>query len=163
MACHLTGDIIWTNAGILLIGPVGTNFCEMLTEIYTFSVKKKCFENVVWKMAAILPRPQCVNETTITVFSGSYICYDTCSKYQSTATGPYHEIWLLQSDSWVYDYKLLICMYVFAYIRWQKSKLNITDPHSCRKNANIRVSNSDEYKNSVMPLCKVDCRPWGYV
>ena len=29
--------IIWTNGGILLIGPLGTNFSEMLTEIHTFS------------------------------------------------------------------------------------------------------------------------------
>ena len=28
--------IIWTNAGILLIGPLGTNFSENLIEIYTF-------------------------------------------------------------------------------------------------------------------------------
>ena len=32
--------IIWTNAGILLIGPMGTNFSEILIEIYTFSFKK---------------------------------------------------------------------------------------------------------------------------
>ena len=32
--------IIWTNAGILLIGPPGTNFSEILIEIYTFSFKK---------------------------------------------------------------------------------------------------------------------------
>ena len=32
--------IIWTNAGILLIGPLGTNFSEILTEIHTFSFKK---------------------------------------------------------------------------------------------------------------------------
>ena len=32
--------IIWTNAGILLIGPLGTNFSEMLIEIHTFSFKK---------------------------------------------------------------------------------------------------------------------------
>ena len=43
--------IIWTNAGILLIGPLGTNFSEILIEIHTFSLKKvrlkmssvKCF------------------------------------------------------------------------------------------------------------------------
>ena len=29
--------IIWTNAGILLIGPLRTNFSEILIEIYTFS------------------------------------------------------------------------------------------------------------------------------
>ena len=32
--------IIWTNAGILLIGPLRTNFSEMLIEIHTFSFKK---------------------------------------------------------------------------------------------------------------------------
>ena len=32
--------IIWTNAGILLIGPLGTNFNEILIEIHTFSFKK---------------------------------------------------------------------------------------------------------------------------
>ena len=32
--------IIWTNAGILLSGPLGTNFSEIFIEIYTFSFKK---------------------------------------------------------------------------------------------------------------------------
>ena len=32
--------IIWTNAGILLIGPLRTNFNEILIEIQTFSLKK---------------------------------------------------------------------------------------------------------------------------
>ena len=32
--------IIWTNAGLLLIGPLGTNFSEILIEIVTFSFKK---------------------------------------------------------------------------------------------------------------------------
>ena len=33
-------DIIWTNAGILLIGPLGTNFSEISVKILTFSLKK---------------------------------------------------------------------------------------------------------------------------
>ena len=32
--------IIWTNAVILLIEPLGTNFSEILIEILTFSFKK---------------------------------------------------------------------------------------------------------------------------
>ena len=32
--------IIWANAGILLIGPSGTNFSAVLIEIYTFPFKK---------------------------------------------------------------------------------------------------------------------------
>ena len=33
--------IIWNNAGILLIGPLGTNLSEILIEIQAFSFKKK--------------------------------------------------------------------------------------------------------------------------
>ena len=51
--------IIWTNAGILLIGPSGTNFSEILIEIHKLSLKTS--SNIVWNMAAILSRPQCVN------------------------------------------------------------------------------------------------------
>ena len=36
--------IIWTNAGILLIGPWRTNFSEILVEILTFSFKKMCLK-----------------------------------------------------------------------------------------------------------------------
>ena len=32
--------IIWTNARILLIGPLGKNFDDILIEVYTFSLKK---------------------------------------------------------------------------------------------------------------------------
>ena len=32
--------IIWTNVGILLIGPLGTNFNEILIKFHTFSLKK---------------------------------------------------------------------------------------------------------------------------
>ena len=33
--------IIWTNAGILVIRSVGTNFIEILSDVHTFSFKKK--------------------------------------------------------------------------------------------------------------------------
>ena len=36
--------IIWTNDGIVLIGPLRTNFSEILIEIYTFSFKKMHFK-----------------------------------------------------------------------------------------------------------------------
>ena len=36
--------IIWTNAGILLNGPLGTNFSGILSEIHTFSFKKMHFK-----------------------------------------------------------------------------------------------------------------------
>ena len=51
---------IWPNVGIVLIGPLRTNFSEILTEIHIFLFQENAFENVVWKMAAIFSRPQCV-------------------------------------------------------------------------------------------------------
>ena len=50
--------IIWTNAGMLLIGPSGANFgSQILIAIYIFSLKKNAMENIVWDMAAILSWP----------------------------------------------------------------------------------------------------------
>ena len=48
--------IIWTNDDMWLIGPLESNFNDIFVEIYKFS-----FQNVVWKMATILSRPQRVN------------------------------------------------------------------------------------------------------
>ena len=57
--------IIWTNAGILLIGPIGTNFSEISMEVQTFSLKKMRFGSVVCEMAAILSGPQWVKLTKV--------------------------------------------------------------------------------------------------
>ena len=53
--------IIWTNAGILLNGPLGTNFNEISIKIHTFSFKKKHLETASAKWQQFLSRPQCVN------------------------------------------------------------------------------------------------------
>ena len=47
--------IIWTNAGILLIGPLGTNFSKILIEILTFSFKKMRL-----KVSSAKRRPFCL-------------------------------------------------------------------------------------------------------
>ena len=39
--------IIWTNAGILLIGPLGTNFSEILIEVKYIFIQENVCENVV--------------------------------------------------------------------------------------------------------------------
>ena len=48
--------IIWTNAGILLIGPLITNFSEISIEILTFSFKKMHL-----KVLSVKSRPFCLN------------------------------------------------------------------------------------------------------
>ena len=47
--------IIWTDDGILLIGPLGTNFIEILIAIYKFSFKKMHL-----KMSSGKWRPSCL-------------------------------------------------------------------------------------------------------
>ena len=51
--------IIWTNAGILLIGPLGTSFSEIEIEIHAFSLKKMHLK-MSYGNGGHLSRPQCV-------------------------------------------------------------------------------------------------------
>ena len=52
--------IIWTNAGIFLIGPLGTNFSEMLIEIPTLLFKK-----IHFKMSSGKWRPFCLGPNVL--------------------------------------------------------------------------------------------------
>ena len=80
--------IIWTNAEILLIGPLGTNFSEIVIDIWTFSFKKNAFENVVCEMAAILSRPQWVNWIPgFHQYVPSATCYSASAFYLSPFQG----------------------------------------------------------------------------
>ena len=70
--------IIWTNAGILLIGPLGTNFSELSIEIQTFSFKKNHL-----KVSSAKWRPFCVGLnvlTTVKHLLPNTICYQ-CSQW----------------------------------------------------------------------------------
>ena len=55
--------IIWTNAGILLIGPLGTNVSEILIEILTFSFKKMRL-----KVSSGKWRPSCLGLNVLSSF-----------------------------------------------------------------------------------------------
>ena len=54
--------IIWNNAGILLIGPLGRNFNEILIEIHTISCKK-----IHLKMSSGKCRPSCLGLNVLTM------------------------------------------------------------------------------------------------
>ena len=56
--------IIWTNAGFLLIGPLGTNFNEILIKILTFSFKKMRL-----KVSSAKRRPLCLGLNVLTRLS----------------------------------------------------------------------------------------------
>ena len=69
--------IIWANAGILLIGPFGTNFSEILIEILTFSFKKMCL-----KVSSGKGRPFCLG---LNVLTSLLNCY--CLQLNDLGTG----------------------------------------------------------------------------
>ena len=52
--------IIWTNAGILLISTLGTDFSEISIEIDLFSFQRNAFDKVICKMSFIVSQLQCV-------------------------------------------------------------------------------------------------------
>ena len=56
--------IIWTSAGILLIGPWGTNFIEILIGIHTFSFKK-----IHLKMSSGKWRPFCLGLNVLRIIN----------------------------------------------------------------------------------------------
>ena len=62
--------IIWANAGILLIWTLGNKLKWNLNQNSYIFIQENAFENVVWRMAAILSRPQCVK-----IWSVPYICH----------------------------------------------------------------------------------------
>ena len=70
--------IIWTDAAIFIIGPLGTNFSEILITLYIF-IQENAFENGVRKLAAILSRPQYVKHH-IRMVSGEYL-YSRCASW----------------------------------------------------------------------------------
>ena len=81
---------IWINAGILLIGPLGTNLSEILIEFLTFSFKKNAFESVVCETAAILSRPRCVNQKSqLTIL----MHYGNCKQQLEDLCQKRNEIW----------------------------------------------------------------------
>ena len=55
--------ILWTNAGVLSIGPIRTNFSEILIKIKIF-IHKNASENIVCEMVAILSRGNWINMLT---------------------------------------------------------------------------------------------------
>ena len=61
--------IIWTNAGILLTGPCGTKFHEILIESQTFSFKKMHF-----KMSSGKWRPFCLGLNVLISHPCSALC-----------------------------------------------------------------------------------------
>ena len=78
--------IIWTNAGILLIGPLGTNFNYILIGIETFSFKKMHL-----KMLFVKWHPFCLGFNVLTYF---------VMKFEMRVSG-LNAGWVIQTILWL--------------------------------------------------------------
>ena len=75
--------IIWTNAGILLIGPSGTIFSEILIEIITFSFKKMRL-----KVSSAKWQPCCLGLNVLMYHCWYWWCMLWTCQGTLTLTGP---------------------------------------------------------------------------
>ena len=66
--------IFWTNAEMLFIRTLGTNFSEILRCSYVF-IQENSIQIVVYKMAAIFSQSQCIKELTKFLKTRSYISF----------------------------------------------------------------------------------------
>ena len=76
--------IIWTNGGMLLIRNLGTNFSEILSEIYTFSFKK-----IHLKMSSGKWRPFCLGLSVLNTWYGVYGVIFTTDHSKQLGGGAY--------------------------------------------------------------------------
>ena len=83
--------IIWTNAGILLIEPLGTNFSEISIKILTFS-----FTKMRLKVSSAKWRPFCLGLNVLT--RKVYPCRDVIACYNFAVCllniWPYRSLWI---------------------------------------------------------------------
>ena len=70
--------IIWTNAGIFVNWTLRNKLQWNFNRNSSIFIQENRFENVIWKMAAILSQPQCVKEKSFAqIFLPSWQCYLT--------------------------------------------------------------------------------------
>ena len=95
--------IIWTNAGILLIEPLGTKFSEISIEIYTFSFEKmhlnmssgKCWPFCLGLNVFIVPPWQHTISNWWNLFNLLYTTQGLSTKAdQINKLSQYQEIWI---------------------------------------------------------------------
>ena len=100
--------IIWTNAGILLIGPLWTNFSEILIDIPTFSFKKMHL-----KMSSAKWRPCCLGLNVLSTTTSTPYQYYACLEpiqlsdylFSNNQLLKTHILWLYCDSVWLWrDY-----------------------------------------------------------
>ena len=107
--------IIWTNAGILLIRPLGTNLNEILIEIHIISLKKIHLKMSSWKW-----RPFCLGLNVLNFIAiGSQDSINNLSGYSKYWFRS--SVWC-QAITWTNGDPIHWCIYASICLSVQKSK-----------------------------------------
>ena len=101
-----------TNADLLSIGPLGTNFSEIQIEIKKIFIHENAFENVVCEMAAILSRGRWV-----TIMSS-----DECHSTLLTTSQHWFRSWCSQATSHYLSQCWPSSVLPYSYTRPQRVK-----------------------------------------
>ena len=110
--------IIWINAGILFIGPLGTNFSEILIEILTFSLKKMRL-----KVSSVKRPPSCLGLNVLMGQSGvSEANPETLAKTGRCLIKPKDNTTQCVCKFW-WQINILISLETFCYGLWRESGL----------------------------------------
>ena len=97
--------IIWTNAEIELIGPLGTNFNKILVEIYTFLFKK-----MPLKMSSGKWRPFCIGLNVLTSLQSRWYILGNCTlKYKQMIHEDKGGRQYVTNRTWLFIFKIGFC------------------------------------------------------
>ena len=99
--------IIWTNVGRLLIGPLGTNFSEIIIEILTFSFKKMRL-----KASSAKWRPFCLGLNVLNENTTKHVHWWLRKDF--IANKPLILTWEVNSNKWISF--LAICMRYYCSV-----------------------------------------------
>ena len=117
--------IIWTNAGILLIGPLGTNFSENLVVILTFSFTKMRF-----KVSSAKWRPFCLDLNVLTCTAKgntwSMVEHSRFNEMAANFQATFSNLFFLNRQFLIKEQKLYLWTYgspVVACVWWLKGYL----------------------------------------
>ena len=114
----------WTNAGILLIGPLGRNLGEILIEIHIFSYKK-----IHLKMSSGKWRPFCLG-LNVLIYRGSHqLAFRWPKTWRQDICRQVHYSGVSMNDmKWVSHYQHSDCLlnHLFRRTSMKTSKLRVT-------------------------------------
>ena len=135
---------IWTNAGILLIGPLGTNLSEILVRIQTFSFKKMHL-----KMSSAKWRPFCLGLNVLSLTDAHMP--------QWTGTSLVHVTWpvaCLAPSHYMYQWWLIVNLILMNRLQWNfNQNLHIFLQENAFKNV---WKNFNHFVQASMCLLKFD-------